>query len=109
MHQPKTQVQDSRGRPFLVTLSRSEGSVSLGVEMLRCAQHDRVGSLVTPFTSFRARSEPSEGSLSLGLELLSCPQHDRVPLSPHSLRSGQALSAAKGLAPWRRDASLRSA
>jgi hypothetical protein len=26
--------------PHSVTLSRSEGSVSLGVEMLRCAQHD---------------------------------------------------------------------
>ena len=27
----------------LVTLSRSEGSVWMGVEMLRCAQHDSVG------------------------------------------------------------------
>ena len=28
--------------PRGVTLSRSEGSVALGSEMLRCAQHDRV-------------------------------------------------------------------
>jgi len=27
--------------PTGVTLSRSEGSIALGVEMLRCAQHDR--------------------------------------------------------------------
>ena len=40
---------------------RSEGSVSLDVEMLRFAQHDRVGSLVT--------LSRSEGSVSLGLEL----------------------------------------
>jgi hypothetical protein len=56
-HHPETQVQDSLvqgwlgrgaerarrciGWPLLVTLSRSEGSHSLGREMLRCAQHDR--------------------------------------------------------------------
>jgi len=26
--------------PLVVTLSRSEGSIALGVEMLRCSQHD---------------------------------------------------------------------
>jgi hypothetical protein len=52
-HQPKTQVQDSRGRGRLAPSchpERSEGSVSRGVEMLRgvyterseCAQHDRI-------------------------------------------------------------------
>jgi hypothetical protein len=33
MHQPKM--------PHSVTLSRSEGSVALGRQMLRCTQHDR--------------------------------------------------------------------
>src|SRR6266496_408910 len=64
---------------------RSEGSVSLALELLRCPQHDRVGSLVT--------LSRSEGSVSLGLELLRCPQHDRGP-------SFVTLSAAKGLSPW---------
>ena len=31
--------------PAGVTLSRSEGSVALGVEMLRCAQHDSIDML----------------------------------------------------------------
>jgi hypothetical protein len=34
MHQPKM-LQ-------IVTLGRSEGSFSLGIEMLRCSQHDTV-------------------------------------------------------------------
>jgi len=29
-----------KSAPSTVTLSRSEGPVALGVEMLRCAQHD---------------------------------------------------------------------
>jgi hypothetical protein len=33
---------------LLVTLSRSEGSVALGSEMLRCAQHDSVVLLLLP-------------------------------------------------------------
>jgi len=35
----KNKTDDEIG-PSTVTLSRSEGSVALGVEMLRCAQHD---------------------------------------------------------------------
>jgi hypothetical protein len=35
----KKKTDDEIG-PYTVTLSRSEGSVALGVEMLRCAQHD---------------------------------------------------------------------
>jgi len=34
--------------PTGVTLSRSKGSVSLGVEMLSCTQHDSVVTLATP-------------------------------------------------------------
>ena len=40
MHQPKMLHS--------VTLSRSEGSVALGIEMLRCAQYDNVRWLTTP-------------------------------------------------------------
>jgi len=50
--------------------------------------------------SLWCHAERSAGSLSLGREMLRCPQHDTVPLSPPSLRSGQALSAAQGLSRW---------
>jgi len=44
--------------PVGVTLSRSEGSVSLGVEMLRCAQHESVVFLLRhrPLRAFRLLS-----------------------------------------------------
>ena len=32
----------------------------------------------------------------MGVEMLRYAQHDRVPLSPRSLRSGQALSRSEG-------------
>jgi len=59
--------------PAGVTLSCSEGSVALGVEMLRCAQHD---SMDTRAASRRCHPERSEGSVALGMEMLRCAQHD---------------------------------
>jgi len=55
--------------PLSVTLSRSEGSLSMGSEMLRCAQHD---SIVIPATSHGCHPERSEGSVALGSEMLRC-------------------------------------
>jgi hypothetical protein len=62
-----------------------EGSVALGVEMLRCAQHDNMD---TRAASRRSHPERSEGSVALGVELLrgvypersNCAQHDRAIL-----------------------------
>jgi hypothetical protein len=77
-----------------------EGSVSLGVEMLRCAQHDRAAVFHTSakrgvwllpsivpraaapdchpehirFTQCKLR----EGSVAMGAEMLRCAQHDRA-------------------------------
>ena len=52
----------------------SEGPVWKGIEMLRYAQHDRGGSLVT--------LSRSEGPVWKGVEMLRYAQHDRVLLSP---------------------------
>ena len=54
-------------------LSRSEGSVCMGVEMLRRAQHDSVP--LSPW-GFSCPPEHSEGPVSVGVEMLRCPQHD---------------------------------
>src|SRR5439155_4665165 len=74
---------------------RSEGSVPLGLGMLRCPQRDRVGALVTlsvakglsgwasrcfaalSMTGCPCHPERSEGSVPLGLGMLRCPQHDQ--------------------------------
>jgi hypothetical protein len=68
------------GRPRFVTLSRSEGSRSVGVEVLRCAQHDRAiplsrqhhrraflllsPLLAIPATPYNPRGRPVHGFLS---------------------------------------------
>ncbi len=49
---------------------RSEGSLSTGTEMLRCAQHDSIDSVPC------CHPERSEGSLSMGTEMLRFAQHD---------------------------------
>src|SRR6266852_3439181 len=120
--------------PLLVTLSRSEGSVLLGVEMLRgvyperseCAQHDRAFRLLPPSVVTLSAAKGlscwpllvtlsrSEGSVLLGVEMLrgvypersECAQHDRAfRLLPPSVVT---LSEAKGLSRGAtRDASLR--
>ena len=56
-HQPKM--------PHSVTLSRSEGSVALGVEMLRCAQHDSA-ILLLRHRHLRAFRLPSPQGMVIG-------------------------------------------
>jgi len=51
----------------------------MGVEMLRCAQHDRAVHLLLPPGVTLSRSE---GSVSMGVEMLRCAQHDRADLPP---------------------------
>ncbi|HLZ81033.1 MAG TPA: hypothetical protein VKP04_05320, partial [Ktedonobacteraceae bacterium] len=57
-------------RPPVVTLSRSEGSVSRGKEMLRCAQHDRsvtsTGVRIHWFMSIIAQYHTVANSSNLG-------------------------------------------
>jgi hypothetical protein len=64
-------------RPSPVTLSRSEGSLSLSLEMLRSAQHDSIVShaasrLCHPIHFVHVTLSRSEGSLSVGTEMLRC-------------------------------------
>ena len=46
--------------PCLVTLSHSEGSVSMGREMLRCAQHDRAVYLPRYLSLITRNARPQE-------------------------------------------------
>jgi hypothetical protein len=77
--------------PHSVTLSRSEGSLSLGREMLPCAQHD---SIVSHAASRGVTLSRSEGSLSLGTEMLPCAQHDSIV--SHAASRGVTLSRSEG-------------
>ncbi len=91
--------------PHIVTLSRSEGSIWMGVEMLRCAQHDRAVPscctlarlpplVVTRVASPACHPERREGSVGF-------PWFSPVPLSPRVTLSTFAtlrVNSAKGLA-----------
>jgi len=79
----KNKTDDEIG-PSTVTLSRSEGSVSLGVEMLRCAQHDNPDLL--------PRLSPTE-SVPLALTTSGHPSHSSPHLPLHLLMGFSSVDA----------------
>ncbi len=51
-----------------------QAEICMGVEVLRCAQHDKIG--------FPCHPERSERPLMVGVEVLRCAQHDKIPCHP---------------------------
>jgi len=76
-----------------VTLSRSEGSASLGDEMLRCAQHDRAVLLLSPLRHLMSFSSVDVCSSTLAVARFK--RYKRRILAPNKHAHNQSIAVLK--------------
>ena len=94
-------------RSHLSRIAEGERSGLMGVEMLRCAQHDKRGlclpaALALPERVHLCHPERSEGSGAGGGEMLRCAQHDKVPFKAGCTRDqgvDDTVGVAMGVPP----------